>query len=503
MTTIVHRTPGLLDTRSFTISGMSAKPGSKAPIGQFGTGLKYSIAGLLRSGAAVSIWIGREHWQFELEETEFRGQAFSQIIAWRRSWGGLRRKKVLLPFTTQLGPHWTWWMWMRELHSNTLDEGGYTSATTDTWEELGLPVYEYEHDEVGTCHVTPRDDQTLIVVDHEDYAAAWRDRADVFLPGATGPAGAAGRILEAIPSAPHGRLYYRGLRVLDLRLPSVTCTWNILETTPLTEDRTMHEFYARAAIARWLVRDCEEEDLIACVLSADEHHWENGMEFPHHLRPSDAFERAARAVRRPSPRLGSYLGVWAPATPPDTRPFFERRGRRWQVAEEQVLDERGRLVLEKPEALPDEDWRELAGTLIAAVAPRPEGECPTCHQPLPKGPPPRPAVVGDLYAGLRHDWVTHWPEGDDFDGRKDERCSMCGVRYDENAETDQVYEDCPGPEWMRGDLDPGAAHEPELVDEEDCPGHVASEHDSKICGRCGTHIDSLRPPEEEDDDIVF
>lgn len=26
-----------------------------------------------------------------------------------------------------------------------------------------------------------------------------------------------------------------------------------------------------------------------------------------------------------------------------------------------------------------------------------------------------------------------------------------------------------------------------------CDGHVASETDKKICARCGTHIDSLRP----------
>ena len=30
--------------------------------------------------------------------------------------------------------------------------------------------------------------------------------------------------------------------------------------------------------------------------------------------------------------------------------------------------------------------------------------------------------------------------------------------------------------------------------EEHCPGHIASDHDRKVCGRCGTHIDSLRPP---------
>lgn len=32
--------------------------------------------------------------------------------------------------------------------------------------------------------------------------------------------------------------------------------------------------------------------------------------------------------------------------------------------------------------------------------------------------------------------------------------------------------------------------------EDECPGHVASEADSEVCGRCGIHIDSLRPPYE-------
>lgn len=29
--------------------------------------------------------------------------------------------------------------------------------------------------------------------------------------------------------------------------------------------------------------------------------------------------------------------------------------------------------------------------------------------------------------------------------------------------------------------------------EEACPGHVASDGDPKVCGRCGLHIDSMRP----------
>jgi hypothetical protein len=35
-------------------------------------------------------------------------------------------------------------------------------------------------------------------------------------------------------------------------------------------------------------------------------------------------------------------------------------------------------------------------------------------------------------------------------------------------------------------------------DEEACPGHVASRFDRKVCGLCGIHIDSLRPPEDDE-----
>ncbi len=39
-----------------------------------------------------------------------------------------------------------------------------------------------------------------------------------------------------------------------------------------------------------------------------------------------------------------------------------------------------------------------------------------------------------------------------------------------------------------------AAVERAIIDGESaCPGHVASVNDPKICGRCGVHIDSLRP----------
>jgi hypothetical protein len=40
--------------------------------------------------------------------------------------------------------------------------------------------------------------------------------------------------------------------------------------------------------------------------------------------------------------------------------------------------------------------------------------------------------------------------------------------------------------------------EPRLRRLENCPGHVASDTDQRVCGICGTHIDELRPDEPGD-----
>jgi hypothetical protein len=40
----------------------------------------------------------------------------------------------------------------------------------------------------------------------------------------------------------------------------------------------------------------------------------------------------------------------------------------------------------------------------------------------------------------------------------------------------------------------------QVFGDENCPGHVASESDPKICGRCGIHIDALRPPDDDGPD---
>lgn len=77
-------------------------------------------------------------------------------------------------------------------------------------------------------------------------------------------------------------------------------------------------------------------------------------------------------------------------------------------------------------------------------------------------------------------------------------CTVCG-----GAEASMPTE-CPGVKMTQGQQDEIQAGRIDFRGgqwcamaklEESCAGHVASKDDPKICGRCGVHIDELRPEE--------
>ena len=127
---------GPLDPRAFTIMGMSAKSNQES-IGQFGTGLKYAISGILREGGKIKIFTEGETFEFTTEKEEFRGKKFSSILC----------NGEKLAYTTDYGVHWQPWQWFRELHSNALDENGNsdTKRPNDHYDT----VIEVEHSEIA------------------------------------------------------------------------------------------------------------------------------------------------------------------------------------------------------------------------------------------------------------------------------------------------------------------------------------------------------------------
>jgi hypothetical protein len=110
---VIFENDGEIDAAAIRTFGVSVKQGDN-PIGFFGTGLKYALAILLRTGHSVAIQSGLEKHRFALKDVTIRGETFQVVTMNRRELG----------FTTQVGKTWELWMAYRELYCNCKDEGG-------------------------------------------------------------------------------------------------------------------------------------------------------------------------------------------------------------------------------------------------------------------------------------------------------------------------------------------------------------------------------------------
>lgn len=233
MSAVIHQTPGLIPIEAFTIAGLSAKPDSINPIGRFGTGLKYAIAVLMRLNIKVTLFIGREEYVFYTKAETFRGVEYSAIRMKKRKGPFARWTYHELPFTTQYGRDWQLWQVFRELHANTLDEGGTT--------------YLYKPDASGCVGI---DDTTRFVIEGKAYEDVYHERGTIFLEGAANERTSSEGI--QVLDAPSKHIYFRGLRVMDLHHDAMF-TYNFLQEIALTEDRTVkHPALVEALIVGYM-----------------------------------------------------------------------------------------------------------------------------------------------------------------------------------------------------------------------------------------------------------
>jgi len=104
---------GILDIRLVALMGGTTKSNDDYKIGQFGTGLKYTMAFLFRNNIDFRIFAGEKEMHITLEEELIRDEKFEIICI-----NGHRTS-----ITTKMGQDWKAWMIIRELWSNALDEG--------------------------------------------------------------------------------------------------------------------------------------------------------------------------------------------------------------------------------------------------------------------------------------------------------------------------------------------------------------------------------------------
>lgn len=131
---------GLLDIRLLSLMGGTTKAHDEFKIGQWGSGLKYSMAWMLRSGLDLKIFIGTEEVRLSTIREEIRGEVFEIICV----------NGVKTSVTTNMGGQaWKPWMIVREIWCNALDEGGANKEVTELTEgESGKTTFylQFSHD---------------------------------------------------------------------------------------------------------------------------------------------------------------------------------------------------------------------------------------------------------------------------------------------------------------------------------------------------------------------
>jgi hypothetical protein len=245
---VIFENAGEIDVRSISSFGVSVKDGDN-PIGFFGTGLKYAIAVLLRTGHDVTIQSGLSIIRFGTTMESIRGQEFSFVTM---SIDGAEPASI--GFTTQLGKQWELWMAYREIACNCKDEYGSVA----TLGALPEPV-------IGT---------TRIAVSGDAFAAVHGDRHRYLLEDS--PSLVIGG-MEVRPR-PGFDFFYRGVRVHQFNRAGLF-TYNTRDLLSLTEDRTVaHAWEVPHRLAKAILQADDEQFLRDCLTAGDDT-LEAGLDF--------------------------------------------------------------------------------------------------------------------------------------------------------------------------------------------------------------------------------
>lgn len=260
---IVFTNPGLIDLDASLILGVNAKA-TDAPIGYFGTGLKFALATLLRHGCTITIYRGDVCHIIGIETLESRGKTFQVVTL----------DNAKLGFTTDLGRDWKPWQAYRELHSNMRDEGGMVFETDAYY---------------------PVPDMTAICV-HGDVITQAHNEREWFL--LEGPPDFTTKTAE-LTCKPAKGVFYRGVMVYaDTSCHNLRYTWNIKKLITLSEDRSAkYLFQIHEAISEALDELAErgERDLVADILCFTEEGFERNINY--------------NGVLSTQPHSGAYLAL--------------------------------------------------------------------------------------------------------------------------------------------------------------------------------------------------
>ena len=225
---LVFTTPTLASIDALTTLGVNVKESDNS-IGYFGTGFKFAIATLLRTGHKIYISIGNETYQFSTEPTTIRNKDFNIITFTKLSDMSTKQK---LGFTTDLGKNWKIAQAYRELHANTSDENGTISLSESlppSTEDSTIISITYSKELITQFHNRKIIFPTFGTPAHSDYI----NHIEIYNNPSTG-------------------IYCQGVLVATLPKKS-HFTYNLTTNSLLTEDRTISPFTIEYLVASTLI----------------------------------------------------------------------------------------------------------------------------------------------------------------------------------------------------------------------------------------------------------
>lgn len=262
-----------LDLSAITLMGASVKT-TDSPIGFFGTGLKFAIATLLRTGHKVEVLTKGKWNSITTKAVDLRGKSFPVVCLNGRKLG----------YTTELGKNWELWQAYRELASNARDEGDHLISDKKVDFESWGTVIRVEGAGIDEAHANRR----MIFCEGE---VLFR--------------------LEGVAEILRGAsncIFYRGVRVHNLDVES-RFTWNILEYQPLTEDRTLRYTWTISELMGRVLAACDKEEIVQSVLCSDETTKETKADYSASSPSQQFMNVAARVSTNPSANQ-SAINLW-------------------------------------------------------------------------------------------------------------------------------------------------------------------------------------------------
>jgi len=139
---------GTMEEEALSLIGASTKRGDSSTIGMFGSGLKYSIATMIRQNIEFKVFSGYNLFEITTKPVMFNNMMFNKIL--------INGKETSL--TDSMGTE-DWdgaWPFIREIYSNALDEGEARISIED----------EIIPDEDRTCYFITITDKIKEIVDN-------------------------------------------------------------------------------------------------------------------------------------------------------------------------------------------------------------------------------------------------------------------------------------------------------------------------------------------------